>query len=183
MHFVITPLVPRIEARRIVRGLALVPALASWVLLVSCGSSGGSSGGTSSAAGPPPSACATSAIPSTVILTVTGLMKCSCFNCTFVLTEQGEADGATGGAIWSSLPITGCPAQGAPAYFKFATDPFGIGIADEESRPDLGNSDFAPVMGGTCSPFELRGRGSTTGNINSFCQSNEDATMSWTLTN
>ncbi len=70
------------------------------------------------------------------------------------------------------------------AYLKFSIDPsaFGIGIADEESSPGSGESDFAPATGGTCSPLDVSGDGATTGNINAFCPGSEDEHMTWSVT-
>jgi hypothetical protein len=141
-----------------------------WAL--ACGSGGSS--------GPPPSPCASSQVPSTVQLHVSGFDKCACFNGTFALTQ------ATTGIIdepqvWSSQPITGCPGQTDPAYLKLSVESgsFGIGICDQGSDPGSGNSDFSPVTGGSCSPFSLSGGGSRAGNINSFCPGVEDLYMSW----
>ncbi len=142
-------------------------ALPLWAL--ACGS------GTSS--GPPPSPCASSQVPATVHLSVSGFDKCSCFNGTFTLTQASTAERQ----IWSSPAITGCPGQTEPAYLKLSVEsgPFGIGICDQGSDPGSGNSDFSPVTGGSCSPFSLSGGASQAGNINSFCPGVEDLAMSW----
>jgi hypothetical protein len=84
------------------------------------------------------------------------------------------------------MPIMGCPGQTTPAYLKFSVDPnsFGLGITDQGSDPGSGNSDFAPVTSGKCSPFDVSGGGSRAGNITSFCpRSTEDLYMSWSVTN
>ncbi len=140
-----------------------------------CGSSGGSSG-------PPPAPCASSQVPSTVHLTVSGFSKCTCFNGTFALVP--ETGFTTEPGIWSSAPITGCPGQGEPAYLKLSVQSgsFGIGICDQGSDPGSGNGDFSPTTGGTCSPFSLSGGRATAGNINSFCPGAEDLEMSWSAT-
>lgn len=154
-----------------------LPALvAAGAAVVACGSSGGTSG-------PPPKPCTAQMVPATVHLTVSGFSKCSCFNGTFTLTKESMIE-SPNGTTWASMPIMGCPGQTSPAYLKLSIDPndFGIGITDQGSDPGSGDSDFAPVTGGTCSPFSLTGGGSRAGNINGFCQSNEDEFMTWSVT-
>ncbi|HTQ41442.1 MAG TPA: hypothetical protein VMI75_01720 [Polyangiaceae bacterium] len=121
-------------------------------------------------------------VPATVHLTVSGFSKCSCFNGSFTLTKESQIQ-SPDGSEWASMPIMGCPGQTTPAYLKFSLDPFGIGITDQGSDPGSGDSDLSPVTGGTCSPFNLSGGGSTAGNINSFCPGTEDLYMSWSVTN
>jgi hypothetical protein len=124
-------------------------------------------------------------VPPTVHLTVSGFSKCSCFNGTFALTNMTLPTNPAS-MVWSSMPIMGCPGQTTSAYLKFSIEPnnFGIGIADQGSDPGSGNSDFAPVTSGTCSPLHLSGGRSTAGNITSFCPgSPEDVYMSWSITN
>jgi hypothetical protein len=122
-------------------------------------------------------------VPATVHLTVAGFSKCSCFNGTFTLTNATPVANP-GSMVWSSMPIMGCSGQTTPAYLKFSIDPnnFGIGITDQGSDPGSGDSDFAPVTSGTCSPFDLGGGGSRAGNINSFCPGTEDLYMTWSVT-
>jgi hypothetical protein len=171
------------------------------------GSSSGSSSGSGSGSGgvSPPFAeggvavappCPLTGLPSTLHLTVSGFTTCTCFNGTFTLTGAA-ASGGDNPPVWSSPPITGCPGQQDTAYLKFSStltgayDPangdyvagaqLGIGITDQESDPDDGNSDYSPATSVTCSPFAASGGGSTAGNIDSFCPGVEDEGMKWTL--
>ena len=155
----------------------IVIAVALATDLAACGSSGPS--------GPPPSPCTGDMVPPTVHLSVSGFSRCSCFNGTFALTNPGTLPANPTSQVWSSMPVMGCPGQTTPAYLKFSNDPnsFGIGITDMGSDPGSGNSDFAPVTSGTCSPLQLSGAGSRAGNITSFCPGTpEDLYMSWTVT-
>jgi hypothetical protein len=120
-------------------------------------------------------------VPSTVHLTVSGFAKCSCFNGSFTLTKE-MVSGNPAADGWASPPITGCPGQTDTAYLKFSLAPFGLGVADLNSEPGSGNSDFAPVASGTCSPFSVSGLGAENGNITAFCPSVEDESMVWSVT-
>jgi hypothetical protein len=189
--------------------LAAAASLASSACGSSGGSGTGSSSGSSSGSGSggvsPPFAdggvavappCPLASLPSTLHLTVSGFTTCTCFNGTFTLT-QAAAAGGDNPPVWSSQPITGCPGQQDTAYLKFSStftgyyDPadgdyvvgseLGIGITDQESDPDDGNSDYSPATSVACSPFAASGGGSTAGNIDSFCPGVEDEGMKWTL--
>jgi hypothetical protein len=151
------------------------------------GGNGGSSGGTSSGGNGLPGCasngctsqpqCTTPPLPSTLHLTVTGFVKCACFNGTFALTQE------SGQEEWTSAAITGCPGQTGPAYLKFIDQAslVGIGITDATSDPGSGDSDYAPASSATCSPLAISGGGSQAGNIGGFCAGVEDESMSWTL--
>jgi len=139
--------------------------------------SSGSGSGSGSSSGSSSGSCAT--LPSTLRLTVSGFVTCSCFNGGFVLSAETSDPTEE---VWSSTPITGCPGQTDPAYLKFSLDPTGLGITDESSDPGSGNSDYAPAESGTCSPFAYSGLGSQAGNITAFCPGTEDEQMTWSVT-
>jgi hypothetical protein len=168
------------------------------------GSSSGSASGSGSGGVSPPFAdggvafappCPLASLPSTLHLTVSGFTTCTCFNGTVTLTEQPAS--GDNPPVWSSPAITGCPGQQDTAYLKFSStftgyyDPatgeyvaaseLGIGITDQGSDPDDGNSDYSPATSITCSPFAASGGGSTAGNIDSFCPGVEDEGMKWTI--
>jgi hypothetical protein len=143
--------------------------------------------------------CSLSTVPSTLQLTVSGFVQCTCFNGTFTLTEQ--PNNGPNPPVWASPPITGCPGQHATAYLKFSetaltsydsasgdfivSAELGIGITDQTSDPGSGNSDYAPVTQlSSCSAgsFSVSGGGSQAGNITDFCPGIEDMNMKWSLT-
>ena len=163
-----------------------------WLLLLvaACGSSSGSPASSSI------SECPKLTVPSTLSVTVSGFVACTCLNGQFTLTESSPG-------LWSSPAIAGCPGQKTTAYFKFTNSPasgdgldgmnagaeagvtyadLGFGIADATSVPGGGNSDLAEASAFTCSPFSVRGGGATAGNITTVCPSAEDERMAWVIT-
>jgi hypothetical protein len=157
------------------------------------GSNGGADGSVTTCGSSPADAghlpwlpCILNTVPSTAYLTVSGFSTCSCFNGTFALTQEP----APNGTLWTSQPITGCPGQANPAYFKFwhlgvntttGVEPEVVGITDVSSTPGSANTDESFASGGTCSPLWLTGSGTTVGNDLAFCSASEDKNMSWTL--
>jgi hypothetical protein len=143
-----------------------------------------------------PIPCATASAASTLHLTVSGFVTCTCFNGTFTLTKAADSEDQP--PVWSSPAITGCPGQETTAYLKLSdslSDSYdstlnayvvhselGVGITDDSSEPGSGNSDFAPATDVTCSPFAVSGGGSEAGNIDSFCPGTEDENMKWSVT-
>jgi hypothetical protein len=171
--------------------LACLVPLALVTVAAACGSSGG-----------PPSAslpeCPNTTVPSTLSVTVTGFVTCTCLNGAFMLSE-------TSPGVWASPAINGCPGQRKPAYLKFTTTPasgdgadgmnggapadagksypdLGFGITDQASIPGGGDSDLASPTSVTCSPLGIQGGGAKAGNITSFCPSSEDEGMRWAIT-
>jgi hypothetical protein len=167
-----------------------------WVLLACASACGSSSGASSSGGSSSVSECPDVTVPSTLKVTVTGFVTCTCFNGSFTLTESTPG-------LWSSPAIRGCPGQTTTAYLKFTNAPatgdgldgvtpgfdagttygdLGFGIADAISTPGGGNSDLAVATGYTCSPFSVHGGGSKAGNTTAFCPSSEDERMAWVIT-
>lgn len=139
-------------------------------------------------AGPPKACCVSPAlqcdssqVPETLKATVSGFVKCSCFNGTFTMSRG--ADG-----IWASAPITGCPGQTEDLYFKFNASPtpqepnVGFAISNQASVPGVVGADCADVTQANCGPFQVSGGGSCVTSVTDFCGPGEDYAMTWTIT-
>ena len=167
-------------------------ALPSLVLLgaFACGSSSGFPASSSI------SECPNVTVPSTLKVTVSGYVTCTCLNGQFTLTESSPG-------VWESPAISGCPGETTTAYLKFTNSPasgdgldgvtpgvdagttysdLGFGVTDATSIPGGGNSDLSLATGYTCSPFSVHGAGAKAGNITSVCPSAEDERMQWAIT-
>ncbi len=163
------------------------------VLGAACAAACGSSSSPASAS---ISECPGVTVPSTLKVTVSGYVTCTCLDGQFTLTEASPG-------VWSSPAITGCPGQKTTAYFKFTNGPasgdgldgvtpgvdagttyadLGFGVTDSASLPGGGNSDLALATGYTCSPFSVHGAGAKAGNITTVCPSAEDEQMEWVIT-